>query len=756
MRANRLQLGILAFLVLCQSSGMVSLNRGGAVLGATEPAKAAELDPQLTLFKGALLDKGSSDQMRVNAAAVMLLSENPLAREILLDALKQTENGAVRDAVCKALIQAGMERGTIGHVDDFITPLLGVMAADSSTTAKLAAEATLIFSYERISEQLDMLINDDSVPLKAKLIAVYALELYPDVRAAAALLTLVDNPQQELADEARRALLALGISSGEDAAARKGMIKQLKAEDPTAFLQRRLIRKESLIRSAKAELTLWQNRYLTALGEVYAAIADDTEKAKFLAGRLGGSETVVRLWTLERIRQDRVGTRPNPKLPSEVGAVLVGLISDNDRNVRLKTAGVLPFMTEVDSAQQLLTQLGNEQDGEVRTELFSALSRACYIAFLPNSKVKIAPEIRKQTLAWAVTYLSDDAAEKVRKGAEALRMLLEQDGLTDSEADEYFGLLNKKYLALKKDSDGLLRGELLSAMASLCGPQSVHRDLSSKRFGPLFETALSDKTDSVRESSVDGLAYIDKTAALKRLRKEFVNDASMILRKKLINLAAEVGGKEDLPWLAGKIGANSESELAWQAMLKIFNGADTDVLSAWVENLVAETGGVRASDGQKITFLEVAERKAVAENKPQMLQEVRESLADLYKKTGQFELAADYLDRLYATAATAKAKRAILPDLMYVYLRIPEVDSASRLVERCLLERDLDPNDAILRSVDDYFVELPGGADPNGLLDAFGKIQVPRVRPLWQNRLREWMIRFRKAKTSGKLEPDGT
>ncbi|MBN2272245.1 MAG: HEAT repeat domain-containing protein [Sedimentisphaerales bacterium] len=735
---------------------MVSADRGGVGVGAAESVKTAELDPQLTLFKGALLDKGSSDQIRINAAAVLLLSDNPLAREILLGALKQAENVAVWDAVCKALIQAGMERGTIGRADDFIEPLLGVMAAESSTTAKLAAEATLIFPYERISEQLDKIINDDSVPLKAKLIVIYALELHPDVGAAVALLRLVDNPQQELADDAKRALLAIGISAGEDAAARKAIIKQLKAGDPTAFLQRRLIRKESLIRSAKAELALWQNRYLTALGEVYAAIADDTEKAKFLAGHLSGSETVVRLWALERIRQDRVGTRPNPKLPSEVGAVLVALISDSDRNVRLKTAGVLSFMTEVDSAQQLLAQLGNEQDGEVRMELFSALSRACYIAFLPNSKVKIAPEIRKQTLEWAVKYLSDETAQKARKGAEALRMLLEQDGLTDSEADKYFGFLANKYLSLKKDSDGPLRGELLSTMASLCGPQSVRRDLSIKQFGPLFEAALTDKTDSVRESAVDGLAYIDKAAILKRLRKDFVNDASMIIRKKLINLAAEVGGKEDLPWLAGKVGVNSESEPAWQAMLKIFNGADADTLSAWVENIVAETGGIRASDSQRITFLEIAERKAVAENKPQMLQEVRENLAELYKKTGQFELSADYLSRLYETAATAKAKRAILPDLMYVYLRIPEVDLASKLVENCLQEQDLDTNDAVLRSVDDYFAELPAGAEPNGLLDAFGNIQVPRGRPLWQNRLREWMIRFGKVQASGKLEPDGT
>jgi len=755
MSTKRLQLGILAFLIFCQSQVMTSLDRDGTAMGAKEPAKATELDPQLALFKGALLDKGSSDQMRVNAAAVMLRNENPLAREILLDALKQTENGAVRDAVCKALIQAGMGEGTIGEVEDFIAPLLDALAADNSTTARLASEATLIFGYEQISEQFDKLINDGSVPLNARLIAIYALELHPDIRAAVALLRLVDNSQKEVADEAQRALLALGISVGEDAADRSQMIKALMAEDPTAFLQRRLIRKESRIRSAKAELTLWQGRYLQALGDVYAAISDDAERAKFLAGHLGGSETVVRLWALERIRQDRVGTRPNPKLPGEVGAILVGLVSEKDREVRLKTASVLSFMTEVDSAQQLLAQLGNEQDDEVKTELFSALGRACYIAFLPNSKIKIAPEIRKQTLEWAVKYLSEDMPEKAQKGAEALRMLLEQDGLTNSEAGKYFGLLAKKYLALKDDSDGPLRGELLSAMATLCAPQSVHKAQSRKRFGPLFETALSDKTDFVRESAVDGLIYIDKATALKRLRKDFVSDTSLIIRKKLIALAAEVGGKEDLPWLAGKIGANSESEPAWQAMLKIFNGADAEVLNNWVETFLAETGGTGASDSQKITFLEVAKRKAVAENKPKMLQSVEERLAALYLKTGQFERAADYLGKLYETAATAEAKDGILSNLLHVYLRWPKVDLAAKLVENRLLQQDLDPNDAVLRSVDDYFAKLPAGADPNALLDALGKIEPPGDRPLWQDRLKQWLIRFGEAKAGGKSEPDG-
>jgi len=756
MSRKRLYVVVLVLVIGCQSHIAGSIGRNNRAFAAKEPSKTAELDPQLKLTKGVLLEKTSSEQMRINAAAVMLPSENVLAREILIDALNQTEEDAVRKAVCKALILARTGRETLSNIEDFIQPLLGVLAADKAETARLAAEATLIFDYEQIAGPLEELIIDASLPLNSRLSAIYALELHPDMRAAITLLKLVDSSEEGLGDAAENALIAVGISAGEDAKARKRIIRDLTAEGPTVFLQKRLIRKESQIRSRKAELALWQGRYLVALGNVYSAISDDAEKAKFLTEHLSSSERVVRLWTLERIRQDRVGTSRNPKLPAEAGPVLVSLVSDQDRDVRLKTAEVLSFMTEVDSTKQLLAQLEAENDDQVQMQLFDALGRACYIAFLANSSINIPPEIRTQTLEWAEKYLSDQSPPKAQKGAEVIKMLLEQDGLTDAEADRYFGLLAKRYGELISDSDGPLRGELLSAMAGLCAPQSMHQAQCRKRFGSLFEAALSDKTDFVREVAVDGLTYIDKTAALSRLRKDFVNDASSIIRKKMISLAAEVGGKEDLTWLAAKIGSNSESEPAWQAMLKIFNGSDAAVLNDWVDTFVAENSHTQATDSRKIAFLELAQRKAVAENRPVMLKKIREKLAELYSKTGQFEQAANYFGRLYEAAMTSEERGAILPDLLDAYLRWPKVDLAASLVENQLLKQDLDPNDAVVCSIDEYLRVPPPGADPNVVLEALIKIKTVDVRPLWQERLRQWAIRFGKAKAGGKSAPDGT
>src|SRR4030043_1171058 len=145
------------------------------------------------------------------------------------------------------------------------------------------------------------------------------------------------------------------------------------------------------------------------------------------------------------------------------------------------------------------------------------------------------------------------------------------------------------------------------------------------------------------------------------LRNEFVNDPSIILRKKIIALANEVGGKEDLNWLAEKIGLNSESDPAWQAMLKIFTGSDTSVLKEWMDKLTLQSSKVKLSNEQKINFLKIAEAaKGNSENKP----EIRKRLAVLYYETGQFEQAADYLGILYEIAQTPEGKEAILPNLL--------------------------------------------------------------------------------------------
>ncbi|MCH8118770.1 MAG: hypothetical protein IIC00_03450 [Planctomycetes bacterium] len=748
MSTKRLYLIILMLVIGCQQAG-IGTNTPAFGANATNEARTeAKPDEQLEINKNALLE-GPSEQIRIKAATVMLGSENPLARAVLLDALKQTKNSAARMAVCKALIQARASNGEIKNKEDFIQPLLGVFATEIAEEAQLAAEATLIFKYEKIGESLEDITTDASKPVKTRLNAIQALKRQPDMEATIRLIRLVDDPEKQVAAEAEEALHFLGIPVGENYWTREQNIIELRSKGKDEFLRDWLIHQEALLREMRTKLNSWQKRYLTELGKRYDGISDDTVRGKFLAEHLGNSEAITKLWALEKVSQWRKGT--NPKLPPELEPILVNLISDPDRDVRLKTATLLSLMVHLNSAQQLLAQLEVEPDEQVKVELLDALGGACSNA-LKTSPVTISPEIRKQALEWAAKYLSDEDAGKARKGTEVMRKLLEPEGLKPEELDVYLALLVKRYNQQEKKPDGALRGELLSAMAGLCAQGSAGKAKAATLFGPLFIEALRDETAFVRETAVDGLIYIDKASALKRLRKDiFINDPSEILRKKLIELAGSDGGKEDLTWLAEKIGSNSESGPAWQAMLKIFNGSDSGILNEWMDKFTSQNSKSKLSDEQqKIAFLKIAEVKATGENKTNMLKSVREKLAELYKRIGQFERAAEYLDRLYKAARTAKEREAILPNLLDAYLKGSKAERAAELVRKCLEKEDLGPDSAVLDPINNYLSKPPTGADPNAVLKALSGVKLSVSRPKWQEWLKNWTDRLGKSKGAEK------
>ncbi len=734
----------------CQQAG-VGEDKG--VLPANEAVSEAKLSRQLKINREALFE-GTNGQMRVDAATVMLFSEDPLAREILLSALSQSENSAAREAVCKALIQSRGVQESIKAKGDFIPPLLEILKTEDFDEAKLAAEATLLFGYEQISEPLEKMATDSSLPVKSRLNAMYALKLQPDMRAIFVLIRMLDDSEKQVTGEAEAALHSMGIPVGKDAETRKQIIEELKRKGRDEFLRDWLIRQEAQMRKLEAELGQWRQLYLSSLDKIYDGLSSDAARGEFLAEHLGGSREVVRLWALEKVSQWRVGTKS--ELPAELGPILVNLVSDESRDVRLKTARVLSLMGQLNSSQRLLQQLEVEQDEEVKTELFVALGGACYYAFLPGSEIKLAEGVREKTLEWAAEFLLDENPTKAQKGAEVIRKLLEQDGLTSGAVEKYLGLLTERYNQQKDKADGVLRGELLSAMASLCGPRSAHKAEAAKAFGGLFEEALSDKATLVREAAVDGLINVDKTKALSKLRMNFANDSSAKIRRRVIELAGEVGYKDDLSWLAEKLGS-AEGELAWQAMLKIFNAVESDVLDKWIERFSTQDMRARISDEQLMSFYETAEREAVGEKKSQMLKNIRDKLAELYVKGGRFEDAARCLGLLRESAESEEEKEAILGRLLYVYLKWPKAENAVQLVNNCLLEKDLDANSVVVLAIEKYLNELPAAADAGAVLEGLIKIEIVkgRPRPMWEEQVQRWTEQLARLKEADESEDEG-
>jgi len=171
-----------------------------------------------------------------------------------------------------------------------------------------------------------------------------------------------------------------------------------------------------------------------------------------------------------------------------------------------------------------------------------------------------------------------------------------------------------------------------------------------------------------------------------------------------------------------------------------------------MDKFTSQNSKSKLSDQQKIAFLKIAETKATGENKANMLKDVREKLAELYKRIGQFERAAEYFDRLYKAAQTDKERETIIPNLLDAYLRGSKVELAAELVGQCLVKEDLDSDNVILGSIENYLSEPPAGADPNAVLKALSGIKLPGARPKWQEWLKNWTGLLIKSKEAEKTK----
>jgi hypothetical protein len=292
-------------------------------------------------------------------------------------------------------------------------------------------------------------------------------------------------------------------------------------------------------------------------------------------------------------------------------------------------------------------------------------------------------------------------------------------------------------------------------MAQLCGQGSACKAEAGELFSPIFEQALGDTNELVRIAAVDGLTSIGKGTFLLRFRKgALIEDPSPIIRNKLVALAGEVGGADDLPWLHKKVGSGQEGDLAWEAMVRILRRSQAVVLTQWVERFKTGATEQQLSNDRKLMVLEMAAQKV--KDQPDLLRKVQRDLAELYGEMGNFQSAAEYWGMLHQSAANEQEKAAILPCLLEAYLRLPSIDRAANLIDNCLLIKDLDPNGPVIATIERYLAAPPAGVDPNALLtELLSKVAATTDRPMWQQQRQKWTQQTKPAQQKEpKVEPN--
>ena len=699
---------------------------------AAAPTPAAVVEDeaarQFRIYREALL-QGSTEEVRVDAAVGLLLNKDNASRDLLISVITASDNPPAVKAVCKALIKSRVVGTTIGSRDMFLEPLLGLLSVSDAETARLAADALLVFRFDDISERLDTLSHDTTADKRVRYNAVYALQIRPEPQALRVLIKLMDEPDSDVARAAETALQEVfGIPVGTSRQVWEQILDDLKQKSPDDIRRERLLRQEMKLREVQAERDRWQKLYLAALDKQYE-MGDEAGRNALILDRLDSELSPVRLWALDKI--DRYPTTGQAALRDK----LLALLGDESRLVRLKTAKVLNNMSALNPAERLLERFLVEKDPDVALAMFEALGEACFFAFSPGSKIQLPPTVKLQTLEIAGGYLNKDDIETAKKGAEIVRKILELNGLEPEQAVSYLEMLAKRY-EISRQRNSALRAELLGMMARLCG-QGAQRERAGKMYQPYFvQDIQASDNPPVRLAAAMGLSNLDKALALKHYKQNSViQDASPALRQLVFDAATVAGQPEDLEWLAAYLGGNGQSESAIAAFRAICQRSGANVALDWGKRL--DTGGTMTAFVREL--LELAEQKGSVDKNEVLLSEVQARLADWYVRAGQPEGLSAYLNKVKAAGGSL-----VLPDEVGAGVVASAAyaglfDLATEIVGLRMERGSLNGQSLILVKLDEYFQSAKVANDIKAdFLQKLAAVKATVANPVWDEKLQHW------------------
>ncbi len=736
------------YLVALFSGGPASLYAAAeSPVAATTPADPDESARQLRIYSDTLY-QGGTEEVRVDAAIGLLVRQDAESRQVLLKALSGSDNPGARTAVCRALIRSRGLGSAVVPAEQFADPLIQVVCGTDETASRLAAEALLIYRFSEIEGLLTPVIKDPGRSLSVRLHGIYVLQLRTEPQALRILIQLLDDPSPEIQQGAERALQeAFGIPVGTGRAVWSTILEQLRQKSPEDIRRERLLRQEMRLRELQEERNRWQRLYLAALDNEYES-QDSSVRGKFLLERLNSDLQPIRIWALQKVV--RLTGETDPALRDR----LLALLSDTDRDVRFQTAQTLTTMSALNPAEKLLEQYKKETDPKVSLALFEALGEACYFAFSPGSNITLPEQIPAEVLEIAVEYLRNDQTATAKIGAEVIRKLLELTSVDSYQATVYLTALLERYQqAAGSASANSFRSDLLMIMARLSS-QGQHKASAGHLYKPAFVEAVADKDHpEIRLAGLTGLIGIDKAEALKISKEQnLVQDSSAAIRGVLLDLAGQIGGREDLDWVEGQLSKNGTADSAWQAYREICQRQEAAVCVAQARQLEHQN-----EKSERIRQLwEISETKAQAEHNIPLLRDIWTNLIGIYVKNKEYAQILELGKRVRSIPESSDYLYSIHPDLLKAALNLQQWTQVESIFKEKLSKQDLDLSSELVVIIEGYIqnpnidIELK-----RSLLSSLKKVQIKTELIEWPKILDSWTqkINIQKETKSEKDSP---
>ena len=712
---------IIFVVILCLLTGFYS----DSVFAQTTDT---ETQAQLEINKTALISEGATEQNRVNAAVLLLLSTDKQAKTILLDVLAQKANPVSRIAVCQALKQSRTWEESVKNKDDFFEPLFLMLSEGNAQEGKSAADAMLIYDYKKIASRLKQIIDDPKSPEQIKLNAIYAIKVRPDKTAILDLIQLLNNSNQAVAREAEESLnKILGVPVGASKTEWERIARELEKKSREEFITDRLVMQYDKVRQLEENLAEWKKLYKTGLDKFYEQTLDDTAREKFIIDQLGSSKDEIKIWAITKVDGWKTSGKPVPDLMSKE---VLKLINSDNRTIRLETVKLVAGFGSIAPAEQILNQFKVETDPIIQVEQFKALGEAIYYGLLPGSNVSISSETRIEALNIAGGYLDSNDLDSVITAARVIRKLLDQNGLENTVAQKYFSLLLKRYESIDPNQESK-RSELVSVMGKLCQEGSHYRVDAANIFRKSFEAGLADSLGLVRGASIVGIENIGQAEALKIIReKKMYDDSVDSVRLSVFQLAEKAGGSEDLEWLNGKLNINGDSEPAWKAFIAIIGRGTFEQMLSWTEQFGTEN----LNSTYKTQLLLAIESKA-AQGNLVIPEKLKLTLADVYEQSGDFDKSLGYLNDYIVKSGTNDSLKAAA---IRVYLKKQDIVKALEIIDLEIKEKDITSDNPICGIIDAFIKDPASNPDQKNAFIA-GLAAIPAAERIsWAELLKGW------------------
>jgi HEAT repeat protein len=684
---------------------------------------------QLRVYSEALL-QGSSEEVRVDAAIGLLLRQDSNGREILIKALRSSDNPLARAAVCRALIRSRGLGAAVVPAELFVEPLIDVLTGAEEGVSKLAAEALLIYRFSDIETLLSNVVKDSQRDIKVRLKGIYALQIRTEPQAFRLLIQLLDDPNPEIQQAAERSLQeSFGIPIGTGRQVWMTILEQLRQKSPEDIRRERLLRQEIRLREIQEEKERWQRLYLAALDNEFELQPPEV-RGKYLLERLNSDLSPIRLWALQKI--NRLSGRVDAALRER----LLSLLGDSDREVRYQTARVLSTMSVLNPAEKLLEQHKKETDSRVGMAIFEALGEACYFALSPGSNITLPESMPAEVLGLSLTYLQSEQAASAKLGAEVLRKLLERVKVDPVQAKVYLTALIERYRQAVA-SDGTLAGDLLMIMARLSS-QGYQKETAGGLFHQVFLEAIQEKNNpEVRLAGVTGLIGIDKTEAFRIFKEQgLASDSNPGIRQMVLDVVGQVGTSEDLDWLSALLGGNGVPDGAWQAFSAVLQRQTAEVCIEWAKK-ASEKGFLP----ERVRLLwELAEQKASAESAGALLEECWSNLLKIAETGKDYAQVIEIGKRIRSGKPRADYVNSINPILLRAALYSQQKSQADLILKEILAKEDIGSGHPVSGLIEEYLNSPEIKEDDKSLLleNLKSNFSAPD-RPQWMAQIEKWV-----------------